>query len=39
MHDWTYMSFIKEYMEGDAKSQIDDQEKAKLCFNDEDQIW
>ena len=39
MHDWTYMSFIKEYMEGDVKSQIDDQEKAKLCFNDEDQIW
>ena len=34
MHDWSYMSFIQEYMDGDRKALIDDQEKAKICFND-----
>ena len=39
MHDWSYLSFIDEYMGGDVKSTIQDAEKAKQCFNDEDHIW
>ena len=38
MHDWSYMSFKNDFGDLYSKS-IKDPEKAKQCFNYEDNIW